>query len=256
MLARRAFLQSLGAATLAPRLGPAPGPRRILYIAGRFSSSSPAVIRRTVSTLGPSGFNVAILAFVYARFRGGRLQLTYTGVPFARLYPGLGRALRQLRSGFPTRKRLLLSLGGWGNAASFAAIRSAGVEGFLQQLDREAVEPLGLEGLDLDLEPGTAAENTAAGWHAVHDEFGATLVEITNAYRARHPHHIVTHAPIASVAAGLYARDGGVAGVRGSFFEATRRPGGGNQISWLNVQLYEAGDPVSPKAPGIWKTSA
>lgn len=256
MLPRRAFLQSLAAAALRRRPRITATPRRVLYISGRLSSPSAATVRRTVATLGPSAFNVIILAFLYARFRAGNLRLTYNGVPFARLQPDLERQLRSLRAGFPTRKRLLLCLGGWGNAASFAAIRSAGVAAFLRQLDREAIEPLGLEGLDLDLEPGTAAENTAAGWHAAHDEFGATLVAITNGYRARHPDHIVTHAPIASVAAGLYARDGGVAGVRGSFFEATRRPEGGNNLSWINVQFYEAGDPMSPKAPAIWQVAS
>lgn len=205
-----------------------------------------------VARLGPSRFNVVILAFLYARVRGGRLQLTYNGVPFARLPGQLPHELRRLRVGYPVRKRLLLSLGGWGNAGSFAAIRAVGVESFLRQLDEEAVGPLGLAGLDLDLEPGTVAENTASGWRAVHEEFGATLVGITNGYRARHPDHYVTHAPIASVAAGLYARDAGLKAAPGGLFTACRRPGGGNNISWLNVQFYEAGDPLSAKAPAIW----
>jgi hypothetical protein len=235
---RRDFLR-LGAAAVAARgvrAWAARAPRRrILYVAGRVG---PAIVDR----LGPSGFDVAILAFLYARWRTGRLELRYNGLPAARLPASLGAELRRLRRGFARRKRVMLSIGGWGNAATFAAIRSAGVERFLEQLDRELVGQLGLEGIDLDLEPGTVAENTPAGWRAVHEEYGATLVALTNGYQARHPDHDVSHAPIASVAARFYARDGRLRGVRGSFFEAARTARG-NALSWLNVQFYEAGDP-------------
>lgn len=259
MLTRRRFLADSGGAALAlgwsaRRLWRPPAPRRILYVAGRLSGQNPAVIRSTVDGLGASAFNVAILAFVYARFRAGRLRLTYNGTPFARLHPTLALELRRLRRDFGAPRTILLSLGGWGNRATFEAIRSAGVEAFLRQLEDEAIAPLGIGGLDLDLEPSTAAENTAAGWHAVHDDLGTTLVEITNRYRARHPDHVVTHAPIASVAAALYARDGRVRGVPGGFFAASRRSGGGNNISWLNVQFYEAGDPKPQSIPDFYRT--
>lgn len=219
--------------------------RRVLYISG-------TVNPRLVSTLGPTDFNVAILAFLYARYTRGTLHLRYNALPAARLPPGLPAHLERLRRGFPVPKRILISLGGWGNRATFEAIRAAGVPAFLRQLDQEIVAPLGLAGLDLDLEPGTVAENTPAGWHSVHDDLGATLVAITNGYMDRHPDHLVTHAPIASVAAALYARDGGVRGVRGSFFEATRAARGSN-IAWLNVQFYEAGDPKPLSIPDFYK---
>jgi hypothetical protein len=239
---RREFLR-LGAAAVAAGgfvgrawgVASQPRTRRILYLAGQVS---PALVER----LGPSGFDVAILAFLYARWRRGRLELRYNARPARALPAGLGRELRRLRRGFAARKRVMISLGGWGSSATFAAIRSAGVERFLEQFDREFVTPLGLEGIDLDLEPSTVAENTPAGWRAVHEEYGATLVALTNGYKARHPDHDVSHAPIASVAAALYARDGGLRSVGGSFFEATRTARG-NNLSWLNVQFYEAGDP-------------
>ncbi len=237
---RREFLKLGAAAAVAQPLAArawaaAARGRRILYVAG---GVSPALVER----LGPSGFDVAILAFLYARWRKGRLELRYNGLPARALPPRLGPELRRLRRGFAARKRVMISLGGWGNSATFAAIRSAGVERFLEQFNREFVEPLGLEGIDLDLEPSTVAENTPAGWRAVHEEYGATLVALTNGYKTRHPDHDVTHAPIASVAARFYARDGGLRGVRGSFFEAARTARG-NNLSWLNVQFYEAGDP-------------
>jgi len=244
---RRSFLRCGAAAILAAGArgraqAPATPGRRILYVAGRFSSPRAAAFEAAVAAIGPSEFNVIILAFAQASYRQGRLRLLYNGVPPRRLSPRLSESLRQLRGGFRTRKRILLSLGGWGNAATFAAIRSAGVDAFLRQLDDEIVGPLGLDGLDLDLEPGTKAENTPAGWHAVHDDLGGTLVTVTNAYMRRHPGHWITHAPISSVAAALYVRDGKVRGIPGSIFQATRA-GTGNNIAWLNVQFYEAGDP-------------
>lgn len=251
-IGRREFALGCGSAALGlalPGLGrAAPGatPARVLYIAGHVN---PALVEK----LGPTQFNVAILAFVYARHtqREG-LQLNYNGVPAARLPRTLPEQLQRLRGGFGVRKRVLVSLGGWGNRGTFEALRAAGVEKSLAQLDREIIGPLGLDGIDLDLEPSTKAENTAAGWHAVHDDLGATLVELTNGYMRRHPGHVVTHAPIASVAAALYVRDGGVRGVKGSLFEATRSREG-NHIGWLNVQFYEAGDPKPVSIPDFYQ---
>jgi len=225
---------------------PRPPSRRIVYIAGHLD-------RALVQRLGPAGFNVAILAFLYARYVPGQgLRLSYNGVAPARLPRALAADLRLLRDGFGERKKLLISLGGWGNRRTFDAIRSAGVEPSLAQIEREITGPLGLDGLDLDLEPSTVAENTPAGWHAVHDDLGATLVALTNRYMRHHPSGIITHAPIASVAASLYARDGHVRGVPGSFFHATRSPRG-NNIAWLNVQFYEAGDPKPLSIPAFYR---
>ena len=223
-----------------------PPARRILYIAGH-------VDRLLVERLGPTGFNVGILAFLYARYSAQHgLRLSYNGVAPSRLPRALAANLRRLRHGYGEPKTFLISLGGWGNRATFEAIRSAGVERSLAQIEREITGPLGLDGLDLDLEPSTAAENTPAGWHAVHDDLGTTLVELTNRYMRRHPGHVVTHAPIASVAARLYARNGHVRGVPGSLFEATRSPRG-NNIAWLNVQFYEAGDPKPTSIPEFYR---
>lgn len=250
VVARRDFL-GLGAVSAAALALPhhawaAAAPQhRALYVSGHVNAD-------LVEGLGPSRFNVAILAFLYARYRDGALRLTYNGVPAARLPEALAGYLRRLRTGFATRKRVMISIGGWGNRGTFEAIRSAGVERFLSQFDDEFVGPLGLAGVDLDLEPSTAAENTPAGWHEVHDDLGAALVAITNGYMRRHPTHVVTHAPIASVAAALYARDGHVRGVRGSFFEAARSAHG-NNIAWLNVQFYEAGDPKPVSIPDYYK---
>ncbi|HWG38589.1 MAG TPA: glycosyl hydrolase family 18 protein, partial [Terriglobales bacterium] len=232
---RRDFLWFGAGAAAARWLPAAPEPRRVLYVSG-------SIRAQVAERLAPTRFNTLILAFVYARWHAGRLALTWNGTPGARLGEAAAE-LRRLRG-----RRVLASLGGWGNAATFAAIRSAGVERFLDQFDRELAEPLGLRGIDLDLEPGTVAENTPAGWRAVHEEYGGLLVALTKAYARRHPGHAVTHAPIAGVAASLYARDGKLAGVRGSLIEATA-----GSLSWLNVQFYEAGDPKPESIVAFYK---
>src|SRR6185437_3870218 len=184
---RRRFLMLGAAAAAASRLpSVAPEPRRVLYVSG---SVSPLVVEGLQGTR----FNTLILAFVYARWQRGKLALTLNGLPGARL-GGTAANLKRLRG-----TRVLASLGGWGNAATFAAIQRAGVGRFLDQFEHEIAGPLGLSGMDLDLEPGTVAENTPAGWKAVHDQHGGLLVALTNEYARRHPAHAVTHAPIAGV---------------------------------------------------------
>ena len=227
----------LGAAAAAASRLPsvAPEPRRVLYVSG---SVSPLVVEGLQGTR----FNTLILAFVYARWQRGKLALTLNGLPGARL-GGTAANLKRLRG-----TRVLASLGGWGNAATFAAIQRAGVGRFLDQFEHEIAGPLGLSGMDLDLEPGTVAENTPAGWKAVHDQHGGLLVALTNEYARRHPAHAVTHAPIAGVAASLYARDGKLRGVHGSLIEATA-----GSLSWLNVQFYEAGDPKPETIAAFYK---
>ncbi|HXR97627.1 MAG TPA: glycosyl hydrolase family 18 protein [Terriglobales bacterium] len=228
MFDRRGFILAAGAWAALPRWAAASeSSRRILYVAGRPTA--------TVSRLGPSAFNVVNLAFLNARMMKGKVRFHYR--PLA----GVRAAIQALQRNYQVKKKVLLSLGGWGNRSTFEAARAVGVSAFLQQLDDEFVLPLGLDGIDLDLEPSTAAENTPAGWRAVHDELGATLVGLSNGYKQRHPGHLVTHAPIASVAAALYVRDGKLRGIKGPLLQAA--PG----IDWLNVQFYEAGD-VQPRS--------
>jgi chitinase len=228
MLNRREFLVAAGAWAALPRWADASSlSRRGVYVAGTLAA--------TVARLGPSAFNVVNLAFLNARVVKGDVRFHY------RPLTGVRAAVRALQRDYPVKKKVLLSLGGWGNRVTFDAARAAGVSAFLEQLDEEYVLPLGVDGIDLDLEPTTAAENTPAGWRAVHDELGATLVALSNGYKRRHPGHLVTHAPIASVAAELYVRDGKLRGVPGPLLKAAP------SIDWLNVQMYEAGD-VQPSS--------
>lgn len=256
---RREFLRSsfgaLAAATVAPRMKAqitASGPsRRILYLLGQFSDATPASMRACVETVGGSGFNVLILSFMQAKLAGGQLKLTFNGNAFSNLSPLVPGMLARLRSGFATRKRVMLSIGGWQNLPTFEAIRSFGVPAFVRQLTEQAIAPLGLDGIDLDLEPQTGGLDR---WFAVHREYGKTIVDLTNEYKRVHPAHLVTHAPTSAVAAEFYAQPAAVPGVNGGLLHATRT-NRGNNIDWLNVQLYEGGAVEGGDIAGYYRDS-
>jgi|GEM_PF-5311640 len=241
---RRKFLQAslstLAAATCARTCfsqSPFQEARRILYVLGQFSRSTPKGMQAVVETIGRSGFNVIVLSFLQAQVAGGKLTLLYDGNEFSALAPQVPALLARLRSGFGDRKRVMLSIGGWQNLPTFQAIRSFGVAGFVRQLTEEAIAPLGLDGIDLDLEPQSGG---LEHWMEAQTEYGATLAALTNEYKRVHPTHIVTHAPISAVAAEMYVKPAPLAGLQGGLLAATRARHG-NNIDWLNVQLYEGG---------------
>ncbi|MHB8302190.1 MAG: glycosyl hydrolase family 18 protein [Acidobacteriaceae bacterium] len=211
--------------------------RRILYVLGQFSHATPEAMRSATETLGNSGFNVLVLSFLQVGVRAGKLELLYNGNAFPALAPEVPALLSRLRSGFSTRKRLMISIGGWASAQNFEAVRSFGIAAFVRQLTQQVIVPLGIEGIDLDPEP---SEGGLDRWMAVHREYGKTLVELTNEYKRVHPTHRVTHAPISPVAAEIYAKQTLLPGLKGSLLEATRTQRG-NNIDWLNVQFYEGG---------------
>ncbi len=244
---RREFLRSslgalavtaiAGASCLASETWVANSTRRILYVLAQFSQATPEAMRNVVETIGGSSFNVLILSFLQASLAGGKLTLLYNGNEFSSLRPEVPALLARLRSGFGARKQVMLSIGGWQQQPTFEAIRSFGVPAFVRQLMKEVIQPLGLDGVDLDLEPQTGGLDK---WMAVHDAYGKTLVELTNEYKRVHPTHLVTHAPLSSLAAELYAKPKPLRGVNGGLLAATRTTHG-NNIDWLNVQFYEGG---------------
>lgn len=213
------------------------GNRRILYVLGQFSQATPESMRSVVETIGSSAFNVLILSFLQASVSGGKLTLLYNGNEFFSLRPEVPGLLARLRSGFGQRKKIMLSIGGWQHQPTFEAIRSFGIPAFVRQMSDQVIEPLGLEGIDLDLEPQTGGLDK---WMAVHDAYGKTLVDLTNEYKRVHPHHLVTHAPLSSVAAALYVKPAHISGLREGLLAATRSKNG-NNVDWLNVQFYEGG---------------
>lgn len=211
--------------------------QRNLYILGQFEQTGPAKLDAVVSALQQSSFNVLTLAFLGIDTTQGRPQLLYNGHAFTALSPRLPDLFRQLRRGGSVPRKVLLSIGGWKNTAVFAAVRSMGVAAFVRQLTQDVVAPLGLDGIDLDLEP---MEGGLDHWTAMHREFAPTLVALTNEYKRVHPTHVVSHAPIAPVAAEFYAGDTPMDGAGQGLLSATRTRSG-NNVDWLNVQLYEGG---------------
>lgn len=244
---RREFLQSSLGAVAATAIAGAPclasetwvenSTRRVLYVLAQFARATPKSMQTVVDTIGNSSFNVVVLSFLQASIVGGKLALLYNGNEFSSLAPEVPALLARLRSGFRGRKQIMLSIGGWQHLATFEAIRSFGVSAFVRQLTQEVIQPLGLEGIDLDLEPQKGGLDQ---WVAAHYEYGKSLAELTNEYKHVHPTHLVTHAPISSVAAELYAKPAPIPGLNGGLLAATRTKNG-NNIDWLNVQLYEGG---------------
>lgn len=243
---RRSFLRSsfqvaAGAAVTrgagAGVLPPADATRRILYVLGQFGVGTPDAMRSAADAMGRSGFNLFVLAFLQVSVSAGKLNLSYNGNAFSALSPEVAALLARLRSGYGARKRLMISIGGWASTANFEAIRSFGVPAFVQRLTQEVILPLGIEGIDLDPEPSQGGMDQ---WMQVHREYGKTLVDLTNEYKRVHPSHLVTHSPIAQVAAEFYAKSNAQTHTLTGLLEATRIQRG-NNIDWLNVQFYEGG---------------
>lgn len=238
-----------GPAATLPR--PKAGTRRILYVLGQFSAGTPEAMRGAADTLGNSGFDVIVLAFLQASLNGGKLDLSYNGNAFGALSPEFSTALARLRSGHGARKRLMMSVGGWASVSNFEAVRSFGVPAFVRQLTDEVVGPLGIEGIDLDPEPNKGGMDQ---WMQVHREYGKMLAELTNEYKRVHPTHLVTHAPIAQVAAEFYAGRAVPTGATADLLQATRTKTG-NNLDWLNVQFYEGGQIENGDIAGFYRDS-
>lgn len=212
-------------------------PRLILYVMAQLVETSSAKLRAVVENLGGSGFNVLVLSFLQADIRNGKLHLSYNGNAVSDFAPRVPALLSRLRSGSATKRRIQISIGGWGNTPTFAAIRSAGVPAFVRQLTEEVIVPLGLDGIDLDMEPQSGGLDQ---WIAVHREYGKVLVDLTNEYKRVHPTHLVSYAPISSVVEEVFMKPLSIPGLQGSLLQATRTRRG-NNIDWLNVQFYEGG---------------
>ena len=237
---RREFLEALfAAAAFAPHAFAVQSQetRRILYVLGQFSQATPESMQAAVETIGGSSFNVLILSFLQASQAGGKLTLLYNGNPVSSLSPEVPALLARLRSGFGARKRVMLSIGGWQNVSTFAAIRSVGVVEFVRQLTDQVIHPLGFDGIDIDLEPQTGGIDY---WIGIHHDYGKLIVDLTNQYKRVHPTHLVTHSPLSFVAAEVYVKPTTIPGLTSGLLAATRT-NQRNNIDWLNVQLYEGG---------------
>ncbi len=208
-------------------------------------------MQTVVETIGHSSFNIVVLSFLQASMTNGKLTLLYNGNEFSSLAPQVPALLARLRSGFGAPKRVMLSIGGWQQTPTFAAIRNFGVPSFVRQLTDQVIHPLGLDGIDIDLEPQIGGLDQ---WIAVHHEYGRTLADLTNEYKRIHPAHFVTHAPLSVVAAQLYAKPAPLPGVSDGLLAATRSHEK-NNIDWLNVQFYEGGLIAGGDIAGYYRDS-
>ncbi|HET9088385.1 MAG TPA: glycosyl hydrolase family 18 protein [Acidobacteriaceae bacterium] len=221
--------------------------RRILYILGQFSAGTSQAMQSAADILGNSSFNVLILAFLQVSAANGKLSLSYNGNAFPALAPQVPALLARLRSSYGGRKRLMISIGGWASAGNFEAIRSFGIPAFVRQLTQEAIMPLGIEGIDLDPEPNQGGMDR---WMGMYREYATTLIDLSKEYKRIHPTHLVTHSPIAEVAAEIYASNDG----RTNLLQMTRTMHG-NNIDWLNVQFYEGGQIENGDIAGFYRDS-
>lgn len=206
-----------------------------------------------IEAVRSSSFNVLVLSFLQASNVNGSLELSYNGDAFSSLRRDVPQALAQLKTGTGNRarKRILISMGGWGSAPMFEKIRSFGAEKFVRQLTAEVIAPLNLDGIDLDAEPTKGGLDQ---WLGVQREYGVLLAQITNEYKRLHPTHIVTHSPISPIAAEYYAKDTPVAGLATGMLRATGSRNG-NNIDWLNVQFYEGGVVDGGDIAGFYRKS-
>ncbi len=225
-----------GIASFAPAQTNPQTPRLVLYVFDLVAGPAQP-IDAMIKAIGASSFNVLTLAFLNIRRANGQAIFKYNDSPLSQLPKELPGYIQKLKSGFAAPKKVLISLGGWANQDDFRSIRAIGVDKFVDQLNSQVIRPLGLDGIDLDLEPDVESPEA---WHGIYDELGRTIVDLTNRYKAANPHHVVTHAPTSGLTESLYINDARLQSLKGSILESTRAPSG-NNIDWLNVQLYEGG---------------
>ena len=226
-------------------------PNVTLYVAGgtgfdsNWADASPGdraaieqQIESSVTELSELAWNVYILAFLHVHARSVPMELFFNGTPVGKLYPGLGQQLARLKA---SGKRVLISIGGWDNACDFSGIQGVGVAAFLAQARQQVITPLGLDGIDLDLEPTEDNDPRLycphePGWDAVYERYSPLLVELSN--QAAAGGLLVTHAPAMYMDSGFYTDPGGI-------LAGTRQGAGGNSIAWLNYQTYGEGPGVA-----------
>lgn len=193
-------------------------------------------IESTVTELSKLPWNVYILAFLHVHAQTLPMQLVYNGTPVASLYPGLGAELAKLKA---AGKRLLISIGGWDNACDFSGIQTVGVAAFLTQAQQQVIGPLGLDGIDLDLEPTQDSGYycpVEPSWNGVYEKYSPVLVELSN--QAAAAGLVVSHAPAMYMDSTYYTGPNGIL--------VGTKQGTGNSIAFLNYQTYGEGTNLAP----------
>jgi hypothetical protein len=193
--------------------------RNTIWVQSAFNQNQVPKIKDAVDRIGASVYDVVIMASLHVDSKG---QFYFGDTPFDRMWDGFSPALLDMKTSFQTTKKLLITIGGWGNEADFDHI-AADVPGFTNKFVRLA-EIYHLDGLDLDFEgPYTP-------------KYRDILVSIINSYHATGTNPIITMSPYTD--AGFWAgQDGVLSGTR------TRA---GNAVRWLNVQFYSGSSNTPP----------
>lgn len=188
--------------------------RNILWAYG--FDGDPEQVKAQVEAIGPTAFDTVMLPFVHVNTP---LELLFNETPFADVWDGLAAELQRLKTAFPVKKQLLMSLGGAGSEASFKAIGSQ-YAAFVAEYAKFAAAHH-IDGLDLDFE-GNYQDPS----------FRELLALIASTYRKAVPSALITAAPYEEPA--FWAGRGGV--LAQALKHSGRQP-----FSWFNVQFYEGG---------------
>lgn len=191
--------------------------RTILWAYG--FDHAPAQVEAEVEAIGPLPFDTVILPFIHVQ-KGN--QLVYNDTPIEKLWDGLPAALEKLKSGFPVKKRLLMSVGPF--QSDFDAI-GEDYEAFVSSFI-DFAKAHHIDGMDLDYEGDYGPRNAKL------------LALMVNTYRRWVPDGLVTAAPY--TAQDFWAGEGGV-------LSMARNDSGHSNFSWFNVQFYAGAGNLPPQ---------
>jgi len=238
--------------TIPPFVPPYRAPSNVLYVTSGYFDGNWAnadsqqqqqiltTIQSTVTALGATSFNVFINFSLGASIdSSNNVTFTFNGTTIADLYPNLSSEFLTLSG--TNDSMILISLGGWAAEGDFAALQqyqnNVGSAG--QLIFDQVIQPLGLNGLDIDLE----ASGTIS-WQQSYQDYGGLIATITNDLAALGC--IVTHVPPSGVANEYYINGDPSNGIP-SIVQACQTSTG-NNISWLNIQFYGGGEVGDEKA--------
>lgn len=197
--------------------------RKMIWVSGIFDQTGPSsktAMDAAVNLLGPTQFDTIFLNFLHVMGNG---TVTYNNTPLNELSPYVATALGRLKNGFPVKKKIVISLGGWGSQNDWDNLNNGNIPGFVKQVSSWA-KTAGIDGVDFDFE--------GFPYDSPYDE---VISKTANGYAAAMPGSIVTLTP--------YLDSDFWTGVLTETATAS-----GNNISWINLMLY-----MGPTNIGDWR---
>jgi|GEM_PF-3297293 len=218
--------------------------KHILYIDTIFDANwdiaSPARKRKmkdkleTATTrLRNTRFNVLVFSSLEVEIEYGELRLSFNDTAFDELYEDLDEIFDELKAG---GKTLLFSVGYWTGSHVFEAISKVGVEAFCKAFYEQVAKPLGIDGLDIDLEAGKEGET----WESVFNTYGQLIIDLTNHYTQTYG-GVVSHVANMNIVDTQYL-NAGIEGSKEGILAATKGTHK-NNISWISVNLPAQNQP-------------